>query len=173
MISADLLIDYRGPLYDIVAQGKVDIGDFRATIEFPAPYAIYAFDAHGRNIRQSIIWRNLPVIRADFEKVYKETLSIRQSLIYTRARLLERIQEFDLRAPAPPPPARNPFKDRLRRITGRLSDTARRPRLGATPQAIPGTGERIGRTDKEGRRRIKHRFYSARRARRHGPRSYR
>ena len=173
MISTSLFIDYSGPLYDIVAQGKVDIEDFRVAIEFPAPYAIYAFDAHGRNIRQSIIQRHHAIISSNFRKAYRQTLSIREALIYVRAELLESIRRYDLRAPAPPPPARNPFKDRLRRITGKLANTARRPRLGATPQAIPGTEERVGRTDAQARRRVGRRIYSAQRAERHGPTSRR
>ena len=44
MIDASLEIDYKGKIADIIAQGRVDIEDFNAYIDFPAPYAIYAFE---------------------------------------------------------------------------------------------------------------------------------
>lgn len=169
MINTSLFIDYRGQLYDIIAQGKVDIEDFQATIDFPAPYAIYAFEAHGRNIRRAITQRYIGVIISPtFRRVYRETLSVRKALIETRSELLDAIRRHDLRAPAPPPPARNPFKDRLRRITGRLADTARKPRLGAT-KAIPGTRERIDPDSTADRRRVMRRFYGASRREGFGP----
>lgn len=170
MIDTVLHLDYRGQLYDIIAQGKVDIDSFQATIEFPAPYALYAFEAHNRNIRRVIAERWYHVsLTPTFREVYRQTLSVRQALIAARADLLETIRKQVLRAPAaPPPPAKNPFKDRLRRITGRLSDTARTPRLKAT-RVIPGTEERIDRDDLQARKRIQRRYYSASRREGFGP----
>ena len=169
MISTNLHLDYRGQLYDIIAQGKVDIEDFQAVIEFTAPYAIYAFEAHGRNIRRSIVEKYIGVIISPtFRHVYRDTLSVRKALIEVRSELLETIRRDDLRAPAPPPPAKNPFRNKLRRITGRLADTARKPRLGAT-RAIEGTTERIDPADPAARKRVVRRFYSATRREGFGP----
>lgn len=153
MINTSLFIDFRGQLYDIVAQGKVQVEDFRAEIVFPAPYAIYAFEAHGRNIRDYILSFD-DAIHRNFVQEYRRTLSVREALIYARAELLDLARKNILRAPAPPPPKKNPFRNRLRRITGRLADTARTPRLGATPTAIPGTEQVFER----GTARTRHRF---------------
>ena len=108
------------------------------------------------------------IISPTFRKVYRETLSVRKALIEVRSELLETIRRDDLRAPAPPPPAKNPFKKKLRRITGRLADTARKPRLGAT-RAIEGTRERIDPTDPSSRQRVLRRYYSASRREGFGP----
>ena len=143
MIRTSLRIDYKGKIFDVIAKGRVDIEDFFASIEFPAPYAIYAFEAHGRNIRYTATQRNRAQIIANFEKNYDQHLSVTRALNYARTELLKSIRDYELNAPAPPPPAINPFSDRLRRITGRLSDTATRPGI-RQQGALPSVRDPVG-----------------------------
>ena len=99
--------------------------------------------SHNRNIRHTATQRNRSQIIANFEKNYDQHLSVVRALNYARTELIKSIRDYELNAPAPPPPAINPFRDRLRRITGRLSDTATRPRI-RQQEALPSVRDPIG-----------------------------
>ena len=111
------------------------VTDFRAVIEFPAPYAIYAFNspygtktAAPRQIREKSIIRRSSDIRNDFESHYLKNFSVPGAVNFATRRHLEAMRSYELNAPGPRPPARNPHHNRLRRVTGRLADTAQIPR---------------------------------------------
>ena len=52
--------------FDRLANKKIYIADYPASISFPAPYAIYAFNSHDRSIRESSLQRRGSQIRDDF-----------------------------------------------------------------------------------------------------------
>ena len=129
MLKTFFKLDYEGKIFDRVASGDVDLGDASARIEFPAPYAHYAFTTHERDILNSAYKRHEAQMLADFELKYLENFSVREALHYASRRMLARMRSYELNAPGPRPPAKNPHRDRLRRITGRLSNTAFIPRI--------------------------------------------
>ena len=129
MIKSRFVLDYEGKIFDRVAGGDVNLGDGSIRIEFPAPYAHYAFSTHERDILRSAYKRNEAQMLADFEQKYLENFSVKEALNYAARRMLARMRTYELNAPGPRPPAKNIHLDRLRRITGRLSNTAYIPRI--------------------------------------------
>ena len=158
MIKTKFKIDLQGKAYDALIKARADIGDRGSIIEFPAPYAAYAFTSHGRNVFDDSIIRRHAAILSDFRKMYDDTFSIRRSIIYVARQHLNAMRKFELNAPGLKPPAINPHANRLRRVTGRLSDTATIPR-GRDPEALPSSVDRdVGRLTKKTKGKLKRRF---------------
>ena len=127
MIHTRLDLNLKGrKFFDRLTGEKLYVTDFPASIEFPAPYAIYAFNSHGRSIRESSLIRRGNDIRQDFIDRYRRNkdFDVELAVQYATRRHLEEMRRYELNAPGPPPPHKNIYADRLRRVTGRLSDTA-------------------------------------------------
>lgn len=129
MINSYFKLHYQGKIFDKIASGDIDLEEVGARVEFPAPYAHYAFTTHGRDIYSSAFRRYEGKIHDDFIAKYLETFSVRQAAHYAARQLLASMRRYELNAPGPRPPKKNPHRDRLRRVTGRLSDSATIPRL--------------------------------------------
>lgn len=117
------------PIFDRYAGRKIQVKNrFSREIVFPAPYAVYAMKGHGRDINRSALFYNNNIVEKAFEEYYlregQQGFRVPQAIGYATRQLLHRMREWDLDAPGPRPPERNPFRNRLRRITGRLADTA-------------------------------------------------
>ena len=154
-LRSSITIDLTGhPLYDKLADAKVRLGNrFHRTIQFPAPYAVYAMQGHGRNINRTSKFYNQADLKRDFDDHYTrpKNFDIPRALHYATRQMLHRMRAWDLDAPGPRPPQRNPHQRRLRRITGRLADTAYIPRA---PKIIEPSPNRQPFT-KEKRRQVK------------------
>ena len=151
MIYTHLNLNIEGrKFFDKLAGEKVRVTDFRAIIEFPAPYAVYAFNSPygspksaasgSRQIREKSILRRGSDIRKDFETHYLKNFSVPGAINFATRNHLKEVRRYELRAPGPRPPRRNPHDDRLRRITGKLADTAHVPRQAT--KVTPGGGSR-------------------------------
>ena len=128
MIRTILDLNPEGKLYDHLAGEKVRLEEFTARIEFPAPYAHYAFTSHGRDVLNDAMRKRDGDVRKDFIDHYDKNLLVPGALNYATRNLLNELRRYELKAPGPRPPAQNIFRHRLRRITGRLADTAYIPR---------------------------------------------
>lgn len=98
--------------------------DATGIISFPASYAQFAFEGHGRNIAESSLNRRENAIKSQVVRSLKVAKDTRLAVEAATRTHLSEMRRFELNAPVPGPPARNPLRDRLRRITGNLSDTA-------------------------------------------------
>ena len=98
--------------------------DATGIISFPAPYAQFAFEGHGRNIGEASLVRRETAIKSQVVRSLKASKNTRLAVEAATRTHLSGMRRFELNAPVPGPPARNPLKNRLRRDTGNLSDTA-------------------------------------------------
>ena len=154
MIWTHLNLNLEGrKFFDKLAGEKISLEEVRATIRFTAPYALYAFNSRystatsrlrgsrsadptiatesaSRQIREKSILRRSAEIRNDFSEYYLKNFTVTGAAQYASRKHLEAMRRYELRAPGPRPPSRNPYDNRLRRITGQLADTAVVPRVG-------------------------------------------
>jgi len=100
------------------------IQDATGIISFPMEYAQFAFEGHGRNIAEESLVRREAAIKSQVVRSLKASKNTRLAVEAATRTHLSEMRRFELNAPAPAPPAKNPFRNRLRRITGNLADTA-------------------------------------------------
>lgn len=98
--------------------------DATGIISFPMEYAQFAFEGHGRDIAEDSFTRRETAIKRQVARDLEQTQNTRHAVEAATRTHLSEMRRFELNAPAPGPPARNPFRNRLRRITGNLADTA-------------------------------------------------
>ena len=98
--------------------------DAKGIISFPIEYAQFAFEGHGRNIGEDSLIRRENAIKREVVRDLRRTQNTRHVVEAAARRHLSEMRRFELNAPGAGPPAKNPYRNRLRRITGNLSDTA-------------------------------------------------
>lgn len=104
--------------------GLAMIQDATGIISFPMEYAQFAFEGHGRNIAEGSLIRRETAIKSQVVRSLKASKNTRLAVEAATRTHLSEMRRFELNAPVPGLPARNPLRNRLRRITGNLADTA-------------------------------------------------
>lgn len=104
------------------------LGEVRGIIIFPAAHAQYhdqtATPSQPRDIYAASFRRRRAEIGSHFERLFTRSLNLERSIEAVTREHLSEMRAYELDAPGAGPPALNPFRDRVRRITGQLADTS-------------------------------------------------